>query len=176
MNNKKSDKKLSQIRLLLLDVDGVLTDGGITYTDQGEEIKSFNAKDGLGIRLAMESGIKVGIITGRKSNALNHRCKNLGIDLVFDGAVDKIKAFDTLLLDTDIPACRTAFMGDDLIDLGVMKRSGLSFCPADAHPYVRKNADIVTMHQGGNGAVREVCDAILKAQNKWETIVDRYIS
>lgn len=168
-------EKLANIRLLLLDVDGVLTDGNITYTDKGEEIKSFNSKDGLGIRLLMDSGIKVGIITGRKSDALSHRCKNLGIELLFDGITDKIKAFNTILGKTKILAEKTAFVGDDLPDLGVMKLAGLSISPADAHPFVQKYADIVTMQNGGKGAVREICDEILKAQNKFETIINKYM-
>ena len=168
-------EKLAKIKLLLLDVDGVLTDGKINYTDSGEEIKSFNSKDGLGIRLLMHSGIKVGIITGRKSGALTHRCKNLGIDLLFDGIIDKVKAFNTILEKTKITAEQTAFAGDDLLDLGVMKLAGLSICPVDALPYIQKYADIVTSHKGGEGAVREICDEILKAQDKWETIIDKYI-
>ncbi|MCK5312375.1 MAG: HAD-IIIA family hydrolase [Desulfobacteraceae bacterium] len=168
-------EKLTNIKLLLLDVDGVLTDGKITYTDKGEEIKSFNSKDGLGIRLLMNSGIKVGIITGRKSGALTHRCKNLGIDLLFDGITDKLKAFNTILEETNITAKETAFAGDDLPDLPVMKCAGLSISPADAPSYVQEHSDIVTRQKGGEGAIREICDEILKAQNKWETIIDKYL-
>ena len=169
-------EKLVNIKLLLLDVDGVLTDGKITYTDKGEEIKSFNSKDGLGIRLLMDAGIKVGIITGRKSNALAHRCKNLGIDLLFDGITDKVKAFNIILKKTKMTANETAFAGDDLLDLGVMKLAGLSISPADAHPHIQKYADMVTRQNGGDGAVREICDEILKAQGKWESIIDKYMS
>ena len=168
-------EKLANIKLLLLDVDGVLTDGKITYTDKGEEIKSFNSKDGLGIRLLMDSGIKIGIITGRKSGALTHRCENLGIDLLFDGIKDKLKAFNTILEKTTISAKETAFAGDDLPDLPVMKRAGLSICPADAPMYIQEHADIVTRQKGGEGAIREICDEILKAQDKWEIIIDKYL-
>ncbi|MCK5542798.1 MAG: HAD-IIIA family hydrolase [Desulfobacterales bacterium] len=169
-------EKLATIKLLLLDVDGVLTDGKITYTDNGKEIKSFNSKDGLGIRLLMDCGIKVGIITGRKSAALTHRCRNLGIELLFDGITDKVKAFNTILKKTKISAKQTAFAGDDILDLGVMKLSGLSICPADAPAYIQKYADIVTVQKGGEGSVREICDEILKAKDKWETIIDKYMS
>ncbi len=169
-------EKLTNIKLLLLDVDGVLTDGKITYSDSGEEIKSFNSKDGLGIRLLMDSGIRVGIITGRKSDALSHRCNNLGINLLFDGIEDKIKAFNTILKKTKLAASQTAFAGDDLPDLGVMQLAGLSISPADAHPQVRQFADMVTMQDGGKGAVREICDEILKAQDKFDAIIDKYIS
>ncbi len=166
-------EKLSNIKLLLIDVDGVLTDGTINYTDSGEEIKSFNSKDGFGIRLLIESGIQVGIITGRKSNALNHRCKNLGIDLLFDGITDKVKAFKKILEQTKIYASETAFMGDDLPDLGVMNRSALAIAPADATSYVKEYADIVTKKKGGRGAVREICDEILKAKKVWDAIINK---
>ena len=169
-------EKLANIKLLLLDVDGVLTDGKITYTDIGEEIKSFNSKDGLGIRLLIESGIKVGIITGRKSGALTHRCENLGIDLLFDGVIDKVKAFNKILYKTKISASETAFAGDDLPDLPVMKRAGLSIAPADAPPYIQEHADIITRQKGGEGAIREICDEILKAKNKWDMIINKYLS
>ncbi|MCP3899219.1 MAG: HAD-IIIA family hydrolase [Desulfobacteraceae bacterium] len=169
-------EKLANIKLLLLDVDGVLTDGKITYSDSGEEIKSFNSKDGLGIRLLMESGIKVGIITGRKSDALSHRCNNLGINLLFDGIEDKIKAFNTILKKTKLTAKQTAFAGDDLPDLGVMKLAGLSISPVDAHPQVKQFADMVTIQKSGKGAVREICDEILKAQDKFDAIIDKYMS
>ena len=175
MSNWIFAEKLANIKLLLLDVDGVLTDGKITYTDNGEEIKSFNSKDGLGLRLLMDSGIKIGIITGRKSEALTHRCKNLGIDLLFDGITDKVKALNVILDKTKTNAKETAFAGDDLPDLPVMKLVGLSICPADAPPYIQEHADIVTRQKGGQGAIREVCDEILKAQNKWDTIIDKYL-
>ncbi len=168
-------KKLSSIKLLLLDVDGVLTDGKIIYTESGQEIKEFNAKDGLGIRLLMDCGIKVGIITARKSNALTQRCKNLGIELLFDGIEDKVKAFNMILKKTGVSAAQTAFAGDDLLDLGVMKLCGLSISPADAHPYIRNYSDIVTRQKGGQGAVREICDEILQAQGKLESIINRYL-
>jgi 3-deoxy-D-manno-octulosonate 8-phosphate phosphatase (KDO 8-P phosphatase) len=168
-------EKFTNIKLLLLDVDGVLTDGKITYTDAGEEIKSFNSKDGLGIRLLMDSGIKVGIITGRKSDALTHRCKNLGITLLYDGIKDKLTAFNAILEKNKISASETAFAGDDLPDLPVMKQAGLSICPADAPSYIQDHSDFVTIQKGGKGAVREICDEILKAQGKWELIIDTYL-
>ncbi len=171
-----TNEKLTNIKLLLLDVDGVLTDGKITYTDRGEEIKSFNSKDGLGMRLLMDSGIKVGIITGRKSDALTHRCKNLGINILFDGIKDKLKAFDSILKQTKLSAKEIAFAGDDLPDLPVMLKAGLSISPADAPSYVQEHADIVTKQKGGNGAVREICDEILKAQDKWNIIIEKYLS
>lgn len=167
---------LSDIELLLLDVDGVLTDGSITYSDSGEQIKRFNAKDGLGIRLLMDAGIGVGIITGRKSKALEHRCKNLGIHLLFDGIKNKAEALETICAQTGKNAEKIAFAGDDLIDLPVMKRVGFSFCVCDACPEVKTHADRVTRHKGGKGAVREICESILKSKGLWDAILNRYLS
>ena len=117
--------KLKRIKLLLLDVDGVLTDGGIIYNDNGAETKAFNVKDGLGIKLLMEAGIHLGIITGRRSNALYSRCKDLGIKLIYDGVGNKIDVLDALMDQTGVSAEEVAFIGDDLPDLGLMKMIGL---------------------------------------------------
>lgn len=168
--------KLANIDLLLLDVDGVLTDGSITYSDSGEQIKSFHSRDGLGLRLLMDSGIGVGIITGRKSKALEYRCENLGITLLFDGIKDKSKALDTISARTGIAAENIAFVGDDLIDLPVMKRVGLSFCVPEAPEEVKTHSDIITSQKGGRGAVREICDSILKARGLWDAILNQYLS
>ncbi len=170
------DKSLKTTRLLLLDVDGVLTDGTITYTDSGEQIKSFSSKDGLGIRLLMEASIMVGIVTGRASNALLHRCQNLGIDLVFDGVKDKAKALDTIVLKTGIPPDHIAFMGDDLIDLPAMLKVGVAITVPNAPAEVRDRAHIITRSQGGKGAVREICETILKAQGLWEKALAPFLS
>ncbi len=168
--------KLSNIKLLLLDVDGVLTDGTITYADSGEQIKSFNSKDGLGLRLLMDAGIKVGIITGRTSKALEHRCNNMGITLLFDGIKDKSKALSTIASQTKIGLENMAYVGDDLIDLPVMKKVGISFCVADASSDVKNHSDITTTKKGGKGAVREICESILKAKGMWDTILNKYLS
>jgi len=167
--------KLKLIKLLVLDVDGVLTDGSIIYNDKGEETKVFNAKDGLGIRLLMEAGIEICIATGRSSKALHHRCENLGITRVFDGLNDKTAIPGVLLEQTGVTAEKIAAIGDDLPDLPLMKKVGVSIAVADAHEIVRKNADMITLAKGGAGAVREVCEAILKAQGHWENILDRFI-
>jgi len=168
--------RLERIKLLILDIDGVLTDGGIVYNDTGVETKEFNVKDGLGIRLLMEAGIDLCIITGRRSGALRHRCKNLGIDLIFDGIDNKAAVFDLVLDRTGATAEETAFIGDDLPDIALMKRVGLAIAVADAHPIVLENADMVTSANGGKGAVREACEAILKARGLWENILKRYVS
>lgn len=168
--------QLADIRLLLLDVDGVLTDGSITYTDTGEQIKTFNVKDGLGIRLLMDAGVLVGIVTARVSGALRHRCENLGITLVFDGISDKAGALASISENTQINTAHIAFMGDDLIDLPAMIRAGFAFTVADAPAEVKDRADMITDRPGGKGAVRQACEAILRAKGLWETSIARFLS
>ena len=167
-------EKLKHIQLLLLDVDGVLTDGSIIYNDDGSETKIFNARDGFGLKLVMSAGIKVGIVTGRSSQALRHRCDNLGIDLLFDGVGDKAQMLEEIVAQTGIDTEQTAFVGDDLPDLPIMKTAGLSIAVADAHEIVRQKADWTTLAQGGQGAVREVCEALLTAKGIWEEITARF--
>jgi len=167
--------RLRRVKLLLLDADGVLTDGNIIYNDAGSEIKAFNVKDGLGIRLLMTAGIQVGIVTGRSSAALRQRCKDLGIDLLFDGVRDKAALLDSISEQTGICAEDMAFAGDDLPDLPIMRRVGFSFAVADAHRIVRDLADMVTDERGGRGAVRQICEAILDAQGLWEKVTERFL-
>lgn len=167
---------MANIKLLLLDVDGVLTDGRITYTDAGEQVKSFSSKDGLGIRLLMDAGVDVGIVTGRTSQALLHRCKNLGLNLIFDGIKDKAQAFEQIVNQTGQPPDRIGFVGDDLIDLPAMTRAGVSFAVGDAVPEVRLRADYVTTAFGGAGAVREISETILRARGDWERILAGFLS
>ncbi len=169
-------KKLSQIKLLVLDVDGVLTDGRIIYLESGEEIKEFNVKDGFGIRLLMDAGITVGIISGRNSSALIKRCKELGINLVYHGVKNKIQALEDILNITSIPLNHTAFMGDDIPDIPVMSIVCLSIAVADASSDVLARADMTTALKGGKGAVREVCEEILKAKGLWEKTTAPYLS
>ncbi len=164
---------IKKIRMLLLDVDGVLTAGEIIYSDSGEQFKIFNVKDGLGIRLLMEAGLKVGIVTGRGGAALRHRCKNLGIDLIFEGVQDKALALNQAASKSGIMPEEIAFIGDDLPDLPVMKRVGLAIAVADAHELVRTAAHIVTQRPGGRGAVREACETILKNQNQWDALLEK---
>ncbi len=167
--------KLKSITTLLLDVDGVLTDGGIIYGDDGAETKVFNAKDGLGIRLLIDAGLSVGIVTGRRSEALNHRCRNLGLDHVLDGVVDKAAVLERIRERMGASPGEIAFGGDDLPDLPLMKRVGCAIAVADARKEVRERADMVTSAPGGKGAVREVCEAILKAKGLWEDILERHL-
>jgi 3-deoxy-D-manno-octulosonate 8-phosphate phosphatase (KDO 8-P phosphatase) len=167
-------EKLKTIRLLLLDVDGVLTGGEIIYTETTSESKVFNVKDGLGLRLLMEAGITVGLVTGRRSAALTRRCEDLGIGLIVDGVKDKAAALDRICAGTGISMQHVGFMGDDLPDLPIMHRCGVSIAVADAHPLVRRQADVVTEAAGGRGAVREICEKILIAQGLWESVLERF--
>ena len=168
--------RLKSIKLLLLDVDGVVTDGSIIYGDDGAEIKVFNVKDGLGIRLLIEAGVQVGVITGRCSMALAHRCRDLGIELLFDGVRDKADALNAIEKKTGIPSQEMAWIGDDLPDLGLMGKVGLFVCVADAHSELIERADLVTTAKGGAGAVREVSEALLKAKGLWDSLVQRFFS
>ena len=165
--------RLQQIRMVLLDVDGVLTAGEIIYDDNGEQTKVFNVKDGLGIRLLKEAGIQVGIITGRRGKALQHRCDNLGIELIYDGIRDKDKAIEDIHADTGIAIEAMAFVGDDLPDLPAVKKVGLGVAVGDADPLIKENAHMITNAPGGKGAVREVSEAILKAQGLWDDLIKR---
>ncbi len=165
---------LPTIELLLLDVDGVLTTGQVVYSDSGKEIKAFNVKDGFGLRMAMDNGIRVGIVTGRSSAALLHRCRNLGINLIFDNVSDKAAKLPDITGQTGIKAEQMAFIGDDLPDIPLMRRVGLAVAVADAVPEVIAMADMVTTAKGGCGAVREICEKLLKARKDWDSILERF--
>ncbi len=164
-------KNLKSVELLLLDVDGVLTDGSIIYGDDSVEVKTFNVKDGLGIRLLIEHGINVGIVTGRRSKALSRRCGDLGIKLLFDGVRDKGKLLGQITKETGVDPRNMTFVGDDLPDITLMKLVGFSIAVSDAHETVVNIADMVTLAKGGAGAVREVCEAILRAKALWTSII-----
>jgi len=173
-NTPDAFEKLKNTKLLMLDVDGVLTDGSITYSDRGEEIKTFSAKDGLGIRMLMDAGIGVCIITGRRSKALTYRCNNLGITTVYDGVTDKASVFDTIADERGVPAIETAAIGDDLPDLPLLRRAGCAISVADGHEIVRNASDIITEEKGGCGAVRAISDEILKLRGHWEAILSKW--
>jgi 3-deoxy-D-manno-octulosonate 8-phosphate phosphatase (KDO 8-P phosphatase) len=169
-----TEKRLRNIKLLLLDVDGVMTDGSIVYNGSGEEIKAFSARDGLGIRMLMETGINIGIVTGRSSDALYHRCKNLHIQLIFAGVSDKAAVLDKITEKTGIKEDNIAYIGDDLPDIPIMKKVGIPIAVAGAHENVIEIAGIVTSLKGGAGAIREVCEAVIKAQGNWQAVIKKY--
>ena len=157
---------LKNLKFMAFDVDGVMTDGTLTYLPDGSETKTFYTLDGAGIRMLQKSGIVVGWITGRSSPAVEHRAKNLGITHLAQGVSDKHKVFGTWLQEAGLDYSQAGFMGDDLIDLDVMKACAFSAAPANAVSIVKQTADLVTVENGGRGAVRAVCEHILQAQDK----------
>jgi 3-deoxy-D-manno-octulosonate 8-phosphate phosphatase (KDO 8-P phosphatase) len=167
-------EKLQNIKLLLLDVDGVLTDGKIVYTDSGEQIKAFDVKDGHGLKLLMRSGAEVVLITGRESKVVLHRARDLGIQEVYQKITNKIEIYEKILKEKNLEDIQVGFVGDDLIDIPVLRRVGFSAAVEDAIPEVKEIVDYVTSKKGGEGAVREVCELLLKSQNKWEELTERY--
>jgi 3-deoxy-D-manno-octulosonate 8-phosphate phosphatase (KDO 8-P phosphatase) len=160
----------AKIKLLILDVDGVLTDGRIIVNNHGEEIKCFHVRDGHGIRLLMNAGIHVAIITGRKSKTVDHRARDLGIREVYQGIKDKESLAKELIQQKKLDKKEVCCMGDDLPDLPMFNQVGISIAVADACPELRTAADFITKNKGGKGAVREVCELILKTQGKWPNI------
>lgn len=163
------------IRLLALDVDGVLTDGTLYIGAQGECCKGFNAKDGLGISCALRSGIEVAIITGRRSEIIHRRCEELGIKHIVEGVHDKRAALLKLAESLQLMPEETAYIGDDLNDLPAFSVAGRTFAPADAADAVCDAADCILMHDGGRGAVREAIEMLLQEQGRWQRIIDSYL-
>ena len=171
-----SNKDLSEnIKLLLLDVDGVLTDGRIIIGEDGELCKNFHVADGLGISLAKRYGIEVGIITGRSSRIIHNRAKELGITLLYTGIANKAEALAEILLNTSYTKEQIAYMGDDLNDLAVMQNVGFCGAPANAIVEVKERAHFICTRLGGYGAVREFIEYLLKNQGHWGKIVQEYL-
>lgn len=168
--------ELQQIRLLAMDVDGVLTDGSLNIGAEGELFKAFNAKDGMGISLAMRNGLEIALITGRRSEIIHRRAEELGITLLYEGVKDKALQLKQIAAERGISLAEIAYMGDDLNDLPAMVQAGISFAPADAAKDVLKAVNAVASCNGGRGAVREIIELILEAQGKWENIVKAYMS
>jgi 3-deoxy-D-manno-octulosonate 8-phosphate phosphatase (KDO 8-P phosphatase) len=169
-------ERAANIRMLVLDVDGVLTDGKLYFDHAGNELKAFNTRDGLGMKALQRCGIEVAVITGRKSEAVAHRMNQLGIKHVYQGREDKMNAFLHLLEVTGLDPQQVCFAGDDWIDLPVLLRVGLAVSVADAEERVKQSAHWVTQRNGGDGAVRELCNLILIAQDKEQTIVDEILA
>lgn len=168
--------KASQVRLMIFDVDGVLTDGGLYYGADGEPIKRFNALDGHGIKMLQQYGIATAIITARKSPIVLRRAQDLGISHVFQGVHDKRSAFMQLLELAAVSADACGYLGDDIIDLPVISRVGFTASVANGHHAVKARVDYITEASGGNGAAREVCDLILFAQGHYDTAVAAYLA
>ena len=155
------------VRMIVFDVDGVLTDGSLFYGDRGEEYKAFNSRDGHGIKMLRATGVDSGIITGRTSQVVLHRCRNLGINQVFQGAEDKLAVLHQLLEATGLSTDQIAYMGDDVVDLPVLRRAGLAITVPDAPEAVQARCQVVTRAGAGRGAVREACELIMRAQGTW---------
>ena len=166
--------RLKKIKLLLLDVDGAMTDGRIIFDSNGTESKFFNVKDGHGIKLLQRAGVEVGIVSGRSSQVVDNRAAELGINRVFQGSLDKLSVYREILRDTGLDDAEIAFMGDDIIDIPVMSRVGFAAAPADAVAEVLPFAHFVARNRGGWGAVRELCDLILREQGAWDTVTAKY--
>ncbi|HET9524538.1 MAG TPA: HAD hydrolase family protein [Pyrinomonadaceae bacterium] len=175
MDQSEIQERAARIKLLLMDCDGVLTDGRIWILENGEDQKAFHTRDGLGIDLLHRAGLKSGIISGRLSSALERRAQSLNVSYLWQGRDDKRQAFADTLAQAQVIKDEIAYMGDDLTDLPLMGQSGLAIAVADAVEEVKTRAHYVTKADGGNGAVREVVELILKAQGRWDDLVKSYL-
>ena len=168
-------EKARDIELVIFDVDGVLTDGSLFLGDDGQEYKAFNSRDGHGMVMLMETGVKIAIITGRTSNVVRLRMESLGIEYLFQGHRDKLPPYEELKQELGVADERIAYVGDDVVDLPVMGRVGLAIAVQDAHRLVRQHAHWQTPNCGGRGAARDVCELIMEAQGNLEGMLQRYL-
>lgn len=175
--DKSLKEKAKHIKLIIFDVDGVLTDGSLFFDNQGQEYKAFNSLDGHGIRLLLENGIEVALITGRKSNLVLKRAENLRLspELIYQGYRDKLPAFKDLLEKTGLDKQHIAYVGDDVIDLPIMSQVGFSLSVDNAHWFVKEHSDYVSTKAGGKGAAREISELILDAQGKLDDLLNSYL-
>ncbi|MGQ5522478.1 3-deoxy-manno-octulosonate-8-phosphatase KdsC [Chitinimonas sp. PSY-7] len=169
-------ERAQTVRLMIFDVDGVMTDGSLYYTDAGEEMKAFNSLDGHGLKMLKQSGVQLAIITGRQSKLVEHRARNLGIDHLIQGAHDKRASFEALLDKLGFTADQCGYMGDDVIDLPVMRRAHFAIAVPDSPTVVRQHAHYVTGARGGHGAVREACEVIMQAQGTLDAQLAAYLA
>ena len=168
--------KAREIQLVVFDVDGVLTDGTLFISDDGQEHKAFHSRDGHGMMMLKRAGIEIGIITGRTSQVVAHRMADLGVVHVYQGQREKLPAFERLLAHLSITPAQTAFVGDDVVDLPIMTRVGLAIAVQDAHPLVQRHAHWVTGRPGGKGAAREVCELLLEAKSLLDQLHAHYLA
>ena len=167
--------KAKAVQLVIFDIDGVLTSGTLFFDNNGEEYKAFNSLDGHGLRMLFECGLQAAVITGRKSDLVKHRMQDLGVTAIYQGYRDKRPAFAELLQETGLKPEQVAYVGDDVIDLPVMKKAGLAIAVQNAHDFVKHHADYVTLKDGGNGAAREVIELILDAHGLLEDKLRSYL-
>lgn len=177
MNEQQLHERAQSIKCVIFDVDGVLTDGSLFFDNQGQEYKAFNSKDGHGIRMLLENGVEVAIITGRQSDLVKHRANNLKLspELIYQGYRDKRPAFKDLLQQTGFSRDEIAYVGDDVIDLPIMSQVGLAIAVGDAHWFVKQQSHMCTQQHGGKGAAREACEFILSAQGKLDALLQNYL-
>lgn len=174
MNKHELERRLKDIKLVIIDADGVMTDGGI-FLGETEDVRRFDAKDGAGIKYLKRAGIDLAIISGRVSRAIERRAQELGVEKLYQGEKDKLPVLELLLNKLNLRPSQVAYIGDDLTDLPVLRTVGLGIAVADAAPELKEQAHYVTTHNGGKGAIREVAELILNAQNKWTIILERYL-
>jgi 3-deoxy-D-manno-octulosonate 8-phosphate phosphatase (KDO 8-P phosphatase) len=167
--------KASRIRLLIFDVDGVLTDGSLFLGDDGQEYKAFNSRDGHGIKMLQKHGVIVGIITGRTSKVVEYRMENLGITHVYQGKLHKLPAFEEIIVEVGVSPEEVAYVGDDVVDLPVMLQAGLAVTVPEAHPLVLKHAHWTTSQPGGYGAARDVCEMVMHAQGNYTAAMQQFL-
>ncbi len=168
--------KAAAIRLVIFDVDGVLTDGRLYVTETGDEIKAFHSRDGHGMKMLQNSGVEIAIITGRSSSIVRHRMAELGIAHVYQGQRDKLPAYHDLLEQLDLQPAQVAYVGDDVVDLPVMRQVGLAIAVQDAHPMVKQHAHWQTPNAGGRGAARDVCELIMEGQQTLQAQLAPYLT
>ena len=169
------EQRCQSIELILCDVDGVLTDGGVIFDNQGIEVKRFHIRDGMGIKLWQKAGYRCGLVTGRNSHIVRLRAAELGIEIVRQGTEDKLPAVRSILAEFQLQPEQVCYLGDDLPDLPVIRAVGLGVAVADACEEVRTAAQFVTQARGGDGAVRETIETILKAQQRWNDLIQKYL-
>jgi 3-deoxy-D-manno-octulosonate 8-phosphate phosphatase (KDO 8-P phosphatase) len=172
---KSIESKAAKVRLVIFDVDGVLTTGNLIYRPQGSESKTFHAHDGVGLRMLLKSGVDVGIITGRTSDVVTKRMQDLGISHVYQGCMDKVIPYEELRAKLNLTNEQIAYVGDDLPDLPLLRRAGLGITVVNAPPIMHEHAMLTTKTAGGHGAAREVCEIIMRAQGSYDAAIQSYL-
>lgn len=168
-------QKAAAVRLVIFDVDGVLTDGSLFIGDDGQEYKAFHSRDGHGMKMLLSTGVEIAIITGRTSQVVRHRMESLGIQHVYQGCTEKLPFFEELMAKLGLSPHEVAYVGDDVVDVPVMRRVGLAVAVQDAHPLARQNAHWITPHNGGRGAARDMCELIMEAQGTLAGQMAKYL-
>ena len=168
--------KAKNIKLVIFDVDGVLTDGSLFYGDDGQEYKAFNSRDGHGMKMLQQSGVQIGIITGRTSEVVLHRMKNLNVQHIYQGRLEKLPAFEELIGKLDLVPEQVAYVGDDVVDLPIMIRAGLAITVPNGHDMAKQHAHWITSQPAGAGAARDICEMIMKAQGTYDAAMAKYLA